>query len=90
MGGIPSLPGCSRWGKGCYRVTSTEDFGFNPLEGNLKPITKLYSMEPYEPLNQMGELQALDSSTNLPEQPHCGLIYIKIFCWILKVIQLLL
>ena len=37
----PSLLGCSRWGKGHYNETQPEAFGFNLLEGDLKPITHL-------------------------------------------------
>ena len=36
-----SSPGWSRWGKGHYNETWPEAFGFNLLEGDLKPITEL-------------------------------------------------
>ena len=39
MADVPSLPGCSRWGKGHYNETWPDAFGFNLLEGDLKPIT---------------------------------------------------
>ena len=39
MGDIPSLPGYSRWGKGHHNETGPEAFGFNLLEGDLKPVT---------------------------------------------------
>ena len=38
MGDNPSLLGSSRWGRGHYNETWPEAFGFNLLEGDLKPI----------------------------------------------------
>ena len=34
-----SSPGWSKWGKGHYNETKPEAFGFNLLEGDLRPIT---------------------------------------------------
>lgn len=42
MGNISALPGCSRWRKGMAR--GPEVFRFNLLEGDLKPVTVLYTL----------------------------------------------
>ena len=47
MGNSPSLagvssPGWSRWGKGHYNEMWPEAFGFNLLEGDLKPVTFMW------------------------------------------------
>ena len=64
------------WGKGCYNETWPEAFGFNLLEGDLKPITRrpalLMKLHRCERYSSGGESRDLGRRSSLCACSHVG------------------